>query len=381
MEVEVFVNDKVFKQFTSIEIYKSCLDFSQRVNLTYHNAVSFNGQQFDIIKPNDKIEIFIDGVKRFAGYLAPKDNQGGKDETKNVNDKQHDITVSLCDAFGFLETNRLSKSINHNTPIDIVQVISDVLTECGYKKLNDFQVKLLIQKDKNGNEINTRITSKDSVKSEVGIKAFDYLAKFLQKKQLLLYSNGIDTLNLSKSGIEVIENASLISNKNSDRQSNVLEMRESSGDQMAYGTFEVISVNDVKQLRGNKPSQVSSSNKHTVTLKNALPMRKMVVILRAPADKSMLRAIAETMAGNHKRRERVVTCRVPGYYANKENKTTFEVNELIFVDCDSPEINDYMLIQDVRHFYSPVNKQSETLLTLINKSGIDVSNIQEIERL
>ena len=375
MELGVFVNGKEFKQFTSVETYASVLDVAHKMTLTYREGVTFNGQQFDIIGVNDKVEVYIDNQITFTGYLAPDEGGGGKSENIDINDKEHRITVSLQDMFGFLETNKLSKSVNHNTPVDIVRVLSDVLEECNYDKS---VLQLKIQKDINGKEIDTRITSNDKMSEKVGTKAFQYLSKFLQKKQLLLYSNGVDTLNLSKSGIEVIEGANIVFNKYGDRINNAMSMERLTGNHRAYGTFEVICQNDIKALRGKKPSQIPASHKYTVNLPNGLPFTKNVVILQSPADRKILEAVALMMAGNRKRKETVVLCRLPGFYANKENKIQFEVNKLIAVESDYLNINDYMLIQDVRHFYSPENKTNETLLTLIDKSGIDVSNIQEI---
>jgi hypothetical protein len=379
--IEVFVNDKIFTNFTSLEIYKSMLDIAHKVNISYKQILDENGQSTSIIDVNNKVEIYVDGSPTFIGYLTPDKSGGGKSESVDFENKTHPITASLQDIFGFLETNKLSKAINHNAPIDILQVLEDILKECNYNKLDNLPIAIDVQKDITGREIDLRIKEKDKMSSEVGIIAAEHLRKFLQRKQILCYSDGISRLNLSKTGIDIIEGANIISNKNSNSNetNTCISIERNSGNQLAYGTCEFISVNNIKQLRGKKPSQVSSNNKYVVELKNALPIRKTVVMLRMPTSAKDLEKIGNMMAGNSKKNEEELTCIVPGFYANKENKIRFEVNKLIFVSCDYLKIYDYMLIQEVRHIYSPESQSFTTQLTLIDKKGIDVESIKLID--
>lgn len=173
--IRVEVNNQGYDRFKQIDISRSIDDFSSQCRF----VITEQADMSSIIKINDKVSVYLDGIKVITGYAEKI--------TDSESNSSHDINIEL---------RSLCADIIDSTAPDTIKNVKGVVS---YKDL--------VQKAVDGLGLQLSITDEvgakfnDEAKSaSVGQNCFEFLQEYARKVQVFLNSDGDGNIIIRRPG-------------------------------------------------------------------------------------------------------------------------------------------------------------------------------------
>ena len=304
--------------------------------------------QQDLIIPykeGDSCKIWIGDKLILSGYI----------ETSSVaySSGSHTINFSGRDVLCDFVDSSLTGNIDFKAPISIPQVLKILLPKYGLanaKIIN--QTGLDLENDK--------FTNEEDISSEVGDNAFEFVKKLCLKKQVLIYSNGIGDIILTRAENAIF--ATSIKNEigENGNNNNIISGSKNFNTSTRFGEYNVFSQGNASSgfFDGNLDSKKGSAFDNGVRTSRIMEMQAESLSSIESCEK---RAVWE--ANVRRAKAQNVTYTVKGFYFDND-VNLWDINRLVFVNDFYVNVSSNMLIASVEFSYG-LTTGEKTSLTLL----------------
>ena len=343
-----------FEGFTTASATVSMVDFSGSFSFT---AVTKGGQALPI-KGNESCRVTVDGVPVITGFIERVDVDYSSDS--------HTITYSGRDQTSDVGDSSIETINDIKAPVSLEDIIVRVIAS-----LPGSNIKL----DSDAGDIELFSKAEDIISPAKGENAFDFLEKWARKRQVLLTTDGLGNILISKTSTEKYE-IGLQNVLNDPDSNNILSASAVYDFSNIYRKYIVESQlnNSAVNLAGifSASSIVDQAAFYEDT--DAREGRQLVISAEQSSGKTDAAKRAEWESNIHKSRSRVYRARVAGYRNGSE---LWAPNKLIGVNDEFAGINDTMLVESVT--YNSSSEGSIVDLILVQKDSFILASQEPVK--
>jgi prophage tail gpP-like protein len=356
--LSVLVNGQKYENFVSYEITRSVEDLAGTFSIEMTNG----WEKEPPVKMRSKIQIFVDDTSILMGFV----------EKLNVryDNGQHIIRFSGRDKVCDLIDSTLGSNIEIKAPTTLDAIIHRVI-----KEINMTGVKIINQAGKL-----EKFSAGDIVSGNVDEPIFQFLQKYVRKRQVLMTTDGLGNVVLARTGSKQAGCALLHKVDDSPLQpNNILDAEMEWDDTQRFHLYRIHS-------QGN-PSGAGSttklSNKEMVSRQGSTidpeirSTRVLDLMAESSTDSATLFDRAEWEAIVRLARGFSYQCTVQGHTMGDGGKP-WEPNLLTTVYDDFHLIQDTLLIKAVRYSYN--SNGTLTNLELVDPDSYTPEPIKEHQR-
>lgn len=353
--------NREYKGFQSIQIANSIFTLGKSFRISYFENPN-EGLKFN---RGDLIEISFDNKPVLKGYIE------NFERSVDIGSKTYTQIATGGDIFSQTQHSQLETSPTQ-APNTIKTMISNVFDELGYKnytiEIDEEEAQIQSTQQKKKKKV-------DFLAGEVGMKAWDYISNIASKSFLLISSNGLDKVVMTR-GYKAKRYKTPLRLNRDGRDSNIIRASLDTNGTLPYANITLLTGGDGAKTAGTKNS---NNFKGVYKGTNAIPYRKKVVLLNFPINSNVeCDELAEWYGKSFIKLSNALNVDIPGVYLNGD---IIEVNRLVRVECDYIlDKPDFFLISQVEHMidYSGGSPNITTSLSLIDKQGVEIEDINEL---
>ncbi len=322
---------------------------------TSKEAVVF-GERFltNPLKVQDEARVFIDDKLIITGFI--------EDLSISYSVDGHSISVSGRDQTGDLVDSSFYQDTKEYSQRDFKRLIELVLKDNGYTNIKVINEVSDIQ----------RLGSSEVIKTNKGDTIFSFIDRYAQKLQVLLITDEDGNIVITREGL-LGSIGSLISEKNG-KNNNILSANININSNNRFRFIEVHSQSGNDSFALNSVSQNSSSQDDQVRS----PRRRRVAA-KISSDKDFLSNLAKWHVNINRAKGQRYSCRLVGYYTDKDNNNLWIPNTLVKVKDDKCQLDGEFLIQGVT--YTKSNSGSFTDLSIVNRGAFTLDTKSAIQQI
>lgn len=358
MTITLQVNNVPYANFNEIAVQKSIDDL---VGTFAFSAV--NSQIIFPFKVGNSCTINVDGDVLINGFIDKIEGNYDKDS--------HIVTISGRDRTADILDSLLCSGINFKAPISLASVITQTLQKVGITGITV----------KNNVQGLADFGTSDLVAGQIGQSVFDFIEKYARKRQVLITTDNIGDIIITRSSTDS-QNLVLLNQLNNSQ--NNIKSAEFAYDNSQrfyqyqfYSQGNAVTQNDVGTTTSNKSSTVASS----ALDKSIRNTRYFNQIAEQSTDQTGLKD-RSTWEGNLRMaRSLIYSATVQGF--RQPNGKLWDINRLIKVIDDFAAINSILLINTVKFELSTANG-SITTLGMVDKDSyklaLEIDNSQNSKK-
>lgn len=340
-EILIEVNGKKYQGFTNAECACGVESMARKFRFkTTAKSVSQND-----LKAQDAVKIYIDGNKFLTGKIERL--RISYDATN------HDIEVSGRDKIGdLIDSSIVQKEYAQR---DFVSLLKAVLKDNGYSDIGIV--------DNVGKISRIHLEEGETVKTEKGETIAEFLDRYAQKVQVLLFSDEDGDLTISREGDQQAIGAILSQIGNSN--SNVLSASIDLDMTERYRYIEIFAQS------GNDSFSISSVDQSATAIDDEVIYPRRKRITQGTASKTLtLSDWAKWNVVIRKAKGSRYQCRLQDFYA--AGKLLWEMNTLAMVKDERCQIDGQFLIQGLT--FTKTNQGTFTDLSIVNRGSFSLLN-------
>lgn len=344
MTLKLEVDGVPFDTYLSFSVSRSMENFSGSFSMT---ATDADVKGFPI-KLGSLVKATINGFPILTGYVEKT--------SPSVSASSHEVTIDGRDVTADLIDSTLdASSVELTTPISLEEVIARVQAAVGTRLKVINNVPGL--KPYGADEL---------VSCKAGDGAFAFLEKFARKRQVLLNTDGLGNITISRNSEEEAEFA-IFNDKDGNLLNNVLSSSASYDNSDRFRDYVVVSQANLTTTPsfGDEPDldAMVSVKSSVITDSEIRPGRTMVIV--AEKNSSIAEAIerAKWEANVRKARSRTYSVTLDGLVMPGTSKP-YPINRLVEVSDEAVSIFSIMLVKSAS--FSVSADSSETSLELVN---------------
>lgn len=313
-----YVNWKSGNVFRSMESVSSA--FSFRSSADKDNVFP--------IKRGDAVEIAIDDIQVMSGFVE----KINPDYTYDT----HDIVIAGRDTLGDFIDSTVGTIKEFEGSVGLDKIARTVLDG-----INLQQVKVLIA---DGLTINP-FDAFDITSSDVGQKCFDFIESYARKRQVLVTTDGLGNLLLTRASTDVLP--VILRNKVGGNDNNILGGSPSYDDSQRYNLYIARSqLNFFNLDSGTSPEE--GTNQQGQAIDPEIRTSRILEFNQEESSDSQTSTQRAQWEANI-RRARSLSYPVSVHGFNVSENSLWEPNKLVEVDDDFADIQSKMLIRSVRY--------------------------------
>ena len=334
MSIEVKVNGKSYNLFKQIDVTSSLDELLRECRIIVSEQV--NDSTF--IKEEDKIEVFLDSVVEFTGYV---------DElSENESNESHDITY---------RARSLAMDIIDSTVPDKVKFIK------GVQKYADLWNMCIQGLGITGINIIDKIGgtfTSDDKGAAVGENCGEFLQRYARKVQVFPVSNGTGDIIMRKPEGKL---KTLLLQLENNKNNNILNSTYNNNISERFGKYIVRSNGNIKSvISAGKKVKKNMNLSGEYTDNSIRSTRIFEKTAESPMTASECTNAAKEEANIRKIRGFQYTCEIAGFSANGE---MWEDGVLVDVKDYKKGVQGEFLIKDVHYSYSGQGERTFLVLT------------------
>ncbi len=297
------------------------------------------------LKAQDKVRIFLDNNLFLTGKIERL--------RISYSPTNHDIEVSGRDQIGdLIDSSIIQKEYAQR---DFVLLLTAVLKDNGYSN-----IKIV---DNVGKISRIKLEEGESVKTEKGETIAEFLDRYAQKVQVLLFSDENGDLTISREGDQ--PSAGAILSRIGDSNSNVLGATIDLDISERYRFIEIFAQS------GNDSYSVSTVDQSSIAIDSEIIYPRRKRITQGTASKTLtLSDWAKWNVVIRKAKGSRYQCRVQDFYTKPGSIAPWEINTLAQVKDDRCQIDGQFLIQGVTFFKSLAGTFTD--LSIVNRGSFSL---------
>lgn len=271
----------------------------------------------------------------------------------------HNIDIAGRDKTGDLLDSTIGSLSDIRAPISLKAIIEKTITHIGA----DIDVV-----DLENPAIFTK--AEDVTAPEPGQLAWDYIEKYARKRQVLLTSNGLGQVVITKSsGIEV---DAIVKHKLRSDDNTVLRYAVSYDDTGRFNKYEMLAQSNPLSLifAGNISNEAIVNQNSQIFDDLIREGRQLALVAETASSSADLKKRAQWDANIRKARGKVYSATVRGH--RNQTGNLWAVNELVKVEDDFAGIDSRMLVNSIK-FSSNKESADTSLLSFVEKNAYTLS--------
>lgn len=323
-------------------IEAECSAGVERMSRQFRFSTSVKQNVQNDLRAQDKVKIFIDNKLFLTGKI----------ETLNISytPDSHTIEVSGRDQIGdLIDSSIIQKEYSQR---DFLKLVTAVLKDNGYsniKVLSNIETIAFI-----------RLEEGEVVKTEKGETIAQFLDRYAQKVQVLMFSDESGNLVIAREGDEQAVGALLSNIGNSN--SNILGASIDIDITDRFKFIELYSQSD------NDSFVESSIDQSAIAIDTDITYPRRKRITKSTASKTIsLSELAKWNIVIRKAKGSRYQCRVQDFYTSRDKGLLWQMNTLVMVSDDRCQIDGQFLIQNVKFFKSGAGTFTD--LSIVNRGS------------
>lgn len=343
MAAELRVNGQTYNRFKQLNGVYSIDTFAGEVQITVSQPVNNNSP----IKENDLIEIFLDGIQRFTGYVEKIGDELDKDN--------HDVTFSARDIVADLIDSSVPENVKS---LDGVTTFAELVNLCiTGLKLNDL-IKVID---------NVGATLGDSKKlkaASTGQKVREFLNEYARIANVFLNTDGKGNVLIQKPLGRLKTSLQLIPKA---RDNNILKSSLKIDNSQRYNRYTIYSNSSL----ASDDSTVNDLNNSGTAFDNDIRTTRVYEkIAEKPMTSGQCKKAAEEEANIRRARSFSYSCQVVGFSANAE---LWQPGKLVSVRDTGKGIEGEFLTNTIKWSASRAGDIVDIDITLPDKNTIEAN--------
>lgn len=338
-EIQVKVNGTTLSpEFTEYTISRSVEDLTG----TFSLSCTVDADEALPFKQGQEIQILVEGTPVLTGYIEIL--------TVDYSDNSHDINIQGRDRAADVFDSTVGSALEIKATITLDQIIQRVL-----KQINAKGVKVINKVP----EITAHpFTTDELVSGEITETLFSFLEKYTRKRQVLMTTDGLGNIVLSRSGQQKATSALYHFKDDRRGANNVKSAAMTFDNSQRFHTYRIVSQgNPSSNAAGVTPTTSVANRLGTATDSDIRASRVLDITAESSTDIATLKKRAEWEAKIRKARAIVYSVTVQGHTMDTVSKP-WEPNLLVQINDDFAMIDAYMLIKSVT--YSLTNNGGST---------------------
>lgn len=343
-KISVEVNNKLFEGFTEASISYGVESMARQFIL----SITTKDTLVSPIKVQDKIIIYIDGIKKLTGYVDLIE----KSETAQ--------SFTLIVEGRSLTADIIDTSIKRKTYLqrDFAQLVKTVLED------NKISLKVV-------NNITGLLKLDSNPIAEQGESIFNFLDKYAKKVQVLLTTNENGDLVITREGDDTMK-GQLLKLYNGNGVNNILSSSINVTTKDRYNTIEIYANTQDKESI-TKSSIVQVARAVDNSIRNS---RKLILNQETNSQTISLSKLANWNVNVRRAKGSRYSCKVIGFWLGKE---LFEANKKIKIRDESMDVEGVFLIQAV-NFQLNLNAGAITELQIVEIGAFSLEGVNSFTK-
>lgn len=343
MSLSIRVADAEYKNFTSA----TCTTSIETVSGAFNFQATLSPDTVFPIKGNTPVQILADGIPILTGYAEIVESEYSIN-SHSIQLQGRDVTADFIDSsvgadkefVGNVTLRELTRSVLDGIKMTSTRVIDQT-------------------------EGVTPFNATDIASANIGEKAFSFVEKYAQKRQVLLTRDGLGNVVLTRAATEV-SNVKLIHLRGDGSGNNIKSARLRLDGSKRYSLYIVSpQVSPVGIDLEYSPEELSSPGEGRVTDDSVRATRRLQIKGATSMDAAAAQKRAEWEAGFRKAASESYTCVVQGHSVDG---VPWAPNSLDFILDDFYDLNAERLLKQVTFKYD-VSSGSTTTLVYVPKES------------
>ena len=350
------VDGKRYEGFTTISYRRSIEDISG----AFFIIATTEGVKYTPFKGTEEYKILINNIPVMSGFTD--------DLTYGYDADSHQITITGRGKTADIIDNTIIGDVEFKAPISLENIIKTVLEKS--------KIDLGVVNKVDGLE---DFSEEDLIAAEVGDNMFQFLEKYCRKRAVLLTSDGLDNVVITRGGIEELPGVLINTLGGADNNIKAGEIRNNFSKRYnryllrSQGIFSSLTTlaNGVDGIESKEGEAIDDEIRES---------RSVEFTNETDSDEFSDTERAKWEANIRRSRSRVFSCKTNNLFLNEKNTIFFEPNKLIRVKDDFCDINATMLIRSVEYNLS-LNGGTEVILELVGRDAYsDISSTNKKEK-
>ena len=338
----VDIGGVTYNTFKDISVYRSMTNASGSFVVT---VSAENNEPFPI-QVQSSVQIYINGIQIINGYVDSINVSYASDF--------HTLTIQGRDITSDVIDSTVVKDYAFQAPITLDQICRRVLDDLGLTKINVI----------NNLDETISFSKGELAAASVDENAFNFIEKYCRKKQVLLTTNGVGDLVLTRSSTDLLETALI--NKVSNLNNNILSASFNVDYSDRFNKYTVKSQSNFSSIQ-NDLNEADPENKTGESADRSVRETRQLTILQPESlTNNECKQSAQWVQNIRRTKSKEYSCQVASNQYDELGNPWFP-NVLVKIQDDFCDIDAKMLLRDVELIQQA--NQSYTNLTFVPKDA------------